>query len=118
MFAFPLHVGATVFGVMDVYAKHPGSLNADELATALTFAEVATDTILDVSFNGGDSGIDMGLVVALDYRAEIHQAQGMVMVDLGVDAPEALARLRAHAFANDQQLIDLARAVIGGTTIP
>ena len=44
--------------------------------------------------------------------AEIHQASGMVMVQLGVPIATALARLRAHAFSNGRPLIDVARAVI------
>jgi hypothetical protein len=38
----------------------------------------------------------------------------MVMVDLGVDLAEALARMRAHAFSHGIALIDLARDIING----
>ena len=36
----------------------------------------------------------------------------MVAVQLGVSVGEALIRLRAHAFANDRQLAELAQDVI------
>ena len=42
----------------------------------------------------------------------------MVMVDLGISLGEAMARLRAHAFANGLPLSDLARSVIDGYVLP
>ncbi len=46
---------------------------------------------------------------------EVHQAQGMLMVDLGVNAEEAMARLRAHASANGRTLGDVARDIVAGS---
>lgn len=46
--------------------------------------------------------------------AEIHQAAGMLTVQLGVSIIGALARLRGHAAAVHQPLIDVSREVIGG----
>ena len=42
---------------------------------------------------------------------EVHQAVGMVLVQAGVSADEALARLRERAARNDQPLLEVARAV-------
>ena len=52
------------------------------------------------------------LVDALERRAEIHQAQGMVMVDLEVDLAEALLLMRAHAFSRDVSLLEVAREIL------
>jgi hypothetical protein len=41
----------------------------------------------------------------------------MTMVDLGVSLPEALARMRAHAYATEQDLAELATDIIAGRTI-
>ena len=41
-------------------------------------------------------------------QSVLYQAQGMVMVQLGVDLAEAMARLRAHAYAVDRRLADVA----------
>jgi AmiR/NasT family two-component response regulator len=49
---------------------------------------------------------------ALGYRADIHQATGMVLVQLGISATDALARLRAHAFCHQRLLIDVACDVV------
>ena len=118
VFAFPLHIGGVGFGVLDVYADRPGSLRTEQVTTALTYAQIATEIMLDGDLTTADGDLEPGLSTALDYRAEIHQAQGMVVVDRDVGAAEALARLRAHAFAHDQPLIDLARNIIGGYKLP
>jgi hypothetical protein len=45
-------------------------------------------------------------------RAEVHQATGMILAQLGVPAQEAFVRLRAHAFATRRPLDDVARDVV------
>ena len=42
----------------------------------------------------------------------LYQAQGMVMVQLGVSLGEAMSRLRAHAFAENRPLGDVAADVV------
>ena len=49
---------------------------------------------------------------AAGHRAEIHQATGIVLAQLGVSAPQALARLRGYAFVEQRLLIDVARDVV------
>ena len=54
---------------------------------------------------------------ALAPRLEVYQAQGMVMVDLGVGVDEAMARLRAHAYAVERPIADIARDIVAGNLI-
>jgi hypothetical protein len=114
VFAFPLQIGAARLGVLDVFAEEAGSLSDEQVAIALTFAQIATEILLDGDLITPAGELEPGLATALDYRSEIYQAQGMVMVDLGVDLAEALARMRAHAFSHGIALIDLARDIIDG----
>ena len=118
VFAFPMHIGGVGFGVLDVYADRPGSMRPEQVTMAFTYAQIATEIMLDGDLTTTDGDLDPGLSTALDYRAEIHQAQGMVIVDLAVKTAEALARMRAHAFALNRPLIDLAREIIGGYKLP
>lgn len=118
VFAFPLHIGGVGFGVLDVFAGQTGSMRPDQVAMALTYAQIATEIMLDGDLTTASGELEPGLSTALDYRAEIHQAQGMAMVDLDAGPAEALARMRAHAFAHDRPLIDLAREIIGGFKLP
>jgi hypothetical protein len=112
VFAFPLQVGAARLGALDVFRSRPGPLSAEELGLALTFAEVAVTTLLDGQADARPGTAADGLAEAVESRAELFQAQGMVMVQLGVSISDALARLRAHAFAHNRPLAEVARDVV------
>jgi hypothetical protein len=48
------------------------------------------------------------------HRAQVHQATGMMLVQLGVGADAAFARLRAYAYAHDRCLGDVAATSSSG----
>lgn len=112
-YSFPLHVGAARLGVLDLYGERVHSLEPDQTSMAFIFAEVATERLLEP---GSGSGwlLDDRTVASVERRAEIHQAQGMVTVDLGLDLAEALALMRAHAFSRDLPLLQIAQGIISG----
>ncbi len=110
VFAFPLQIGAVRLGALDVYRDRVGSLSARALSQALTFATLAVEALLDASTTsaGTASLVDDGRAVPF----EVYQAQGMVMAQLGVGGVEAMARLRARAFAEGRSLSDVADDVL------
>jgi GAF domain-containing protein len=112
VFAFPLQVGASRLGVLDLFRNRPGALSAEQVAQALVFADVAVGTLLDGQDRAGPGMAADGLLEAMDSRAELFQAQGMVMVQLGTSLAEALARLRAYAYAENRSLAAVARDVV------
>lgn len=114
VFALPLQTGAISPGVLDLYAQVPVRLDAEELADALAFADLATLVLLDARIDEtGASGKghteDLG-----GYLAEISQATGMLTVQLGVGIEEAFVRLRAHAYAHGRQLTVVSADVVAG----
>ncbi|WP_203751488.1 GAF and ANTAR domain-containing protein [Actinoplanes cyaneus] len=111
VFSFPLQMGAMRLGVLDVFRRRTGSLAGEELATALAFAEVTMTALLDQHEEAGTGAAD-GLLDAGEHRAEVFQAQGMVMVQLGVPIAEAMVRMRAYAFAHGRRLDEVARDVV------
>lgn len=111
-FGFPLQVGAARLGVLDVYRERAGVLSTEELAQALTFADVATTMLLDGQKQAPPGAAAFGLDEAMEYRFELYQAQGMVMVQLGVSLVEALVLLRAYAYSHDRDLAEVARDVV------
>ncbi|GAB7044283.1 MULTISPECIES: GAF and ANTAR domain-containing protein [Catenuloplanes] len=112
VFAFPLQVGAARMGVLDVFRDCAGPLTADELPLALAFADVTVSTLLDRQEDAVIVGTGDDLAEAVEYRAEVFQAQGMVMVQLGVTISEAMARMRAYAYAENRPLSEIARDVV------
>jgi hypothetical protein len=114
VFAFPLAVGGSCLGALDVFRTHSGPLSPQAMGGALAFAAHATATLLTGQEQAGPNQPPTGLDDVLASRFEVHQAQGMLTVQLGVGLEEALVRLRAHAFANGRSLAVVARDVLAG----
>jgi len=112
VFAMPMQIGAATLGIMDVFRQQPGPLSAAALSQARAFAEVATLSLVN-GHEGMPDGLAAGLGDVLDSSLEVYQAQGMVMVQLGVSLAEALARIRAYAYANDRGVGSVARDILG-----
>lgn len=115
IFAFPLQVGGIRLGVLDLYRDSAGGLSGEELADALSFADAATELLLDLQAQDTALGVPLTHAPAvLDDRAEVHQATGVVSVHAGVSLAQALALLRARAYAEGRPLAELARDVLAG----
>lgn len=109
VFALPLQWGTINLGVLDLYRRAPGSLSRAQLRDAVSAADAASLMLLGLRTDPGDEGTwDR----SWSNRAEIHQATGMVVAQLGVTATDAFARLRAYAFAAQRPLGEIARDVV------
>lgn len=113
VFALPLQIGAIRLGVLGLYRARPGGLHGDELADALAFADAA-GTMLLAAGGGPPEAAELAWQRdnASAHQAQVHQATGMIIAQLGVDAAAAVARLRAYAYAHDRRLGDVARDVV------
>jgi GAF domain len=112
VFAFPLRVGAVRLGALDLYRDQPGPLTDDQHADALVIADVAARAVLVLQAHAPPGALAADLEDGGSFRIVVHQAAGMVSVQLGVSVGEALIRLRAFAFANDCRLPDVANDVV------
>jgi transcriptional regulator with GAF, ATPase, and Fis domain len=112
VFALPLQVGAARIGALALFGRQPGPLVQDILDQALTFAEITLATVLDSQGALPQHLPSPALYESSGHRAELAQAQGMVMVQLGVTIGEALIRLRAHAYAQGRPLHQVAQDVV------
>ncbi|HEV7827702.1 MAG TPA: GAF and ANTAR domain-containing protein [Pseudonocardiaceae bacterium] len=109
LFAVPFQWGAINLGVLDLYRTAPGSLSDVQLRDAISAADMAALMFLGVRTDSGDG---KWLDHSVYGRAEIHQATGMVLAQLGVSATDALARMRAYAFVEQRLLSDVAHDVV------
>ena len=112
VFTFPLQIGAARIGALDVFRAEPGFLTYGEFRDALAFADVAVTTLLDGQAQAPPGAAADGLDEVMEQRAELFQAQGMVAVQLGISLADAMARLRAYAYAEDKALGEVARDVL------
>jgi hypothetical protein len=112
VFPFPVRVGGVRLGALTLYQTAPGRLRDDQHADAIRVAGVIANAILEMQMPARPQGLGPELEVLADAGAEVHQASGMLSVQLGVSVGEALVRLRAHAFAADRPLSEVAAAVV------
>lgn len=112
LFAFPLRIGAIQLGALTLHQLWPGPLTDDQFGDALVMAQVTVNHVLgtQAGASGGRLGGDLEMLAA--HRAEVHQATGMVSIQLRVSLVDALVRLRAHAYAEDRPLADVAADVV------
>ncbi len=111
LFAFPLQWGTVNLGALDLYRDSPGALTDTELRDALSAVDTAALMLLGQRTDPGDPAGGW-LDQSTGHRAEVHQATGMVIAQLGLGPTDALARLRAHAFVTSRLLVDVAHDVV------
>ena len=118
--AYPLSVGATAVGVMDLYRSTPGPLGEPAEHEARILAAAVAAELLNRVLSAEDVDLMGGANAARpspwrDHpqdRRTIHQATGMLMAQLDLPVGAAFARLRGHAFAAGVTVADAAAAVV------
>jgi len=116
IFALPLQVGAIRLGILDLYRETPGDLGEDHLASALAYADAAVIILLQLQRQARPGQeLHPQLEDPLRSSVEIHQATGVISVQAECGPAEALVRLRAHAYAVNRPVLEIAREVVAGT---
>lgn len=111
-FAYPLLVSGANVGVLTLYQRDEGDLTPAQHGDSDELAGILAETVLSLQADAPAGILAGGLDGAVGYRAETYQAAGMTSIQLSVPADEALARLRAYAFANDQPVGDVAALIV------
>lgn len=106
--AFPLVLGSLKIGAVDVYSAEPGHLGATEIAEGSALASIATWQVLRTML-AREQFDDVPVPAS---RREVHQATGMVLVQLGVSAEDAELIIRAHAFATGSTVAEVSAGIV------
>lgn len=110
MFVLPMTVGAIRFGVFALHRARPGPLSPSALPDSLVFADMALRLLLDEQAGVTvDGAVDDELPL---HIPQVHQATGMIAMQLDVRVEDAFVRLRAAAFAAERPLAELAADVV------
>lgn len=112
VFGFPLQLGSVRLGALNLYRDLSGPLSDDQHADALVLAHVAARWVLEAQAGAPPDTVAAALEVGADFHLLVHNAAGMVSVQLGVSVAEALIRLRAFAFGQDRLLAEVAEDVV------
>ena len=117
IFAIPVVMAGEYVGALDLFRNQPGELLTDELAGAVVAAELAGAPLLDVMDSDLQAAVnDPNSNAWADFnvlsRTEVSQATGMLVAQLEIEPAEALVRLRAHAYATNRSVTDVARDIL------
>lgn len=112
VFSFPLRIGAATVGVVDLYRLSPGDLSDLDVtrAAAIAGAVAGKAGAYAAADADGDGRHDSALVAGT--RRQVHQATGMVSVQLDTSVTDAFYRLRGHAYAAGRSVDEVARDVV------
>jgi hypothetical protein len=112
VFSFPLRRGIHLLGVADLYRREVGPLGDAATARAVALARRIAGPAAAEARRSAESEDEVETRDAPALRREVHQATGMILSQLGVDAEEALVRLRAHAFDTGRTVEEISRDVV------
>jgi len=113
LFGFPIRIGAARLGALNLYRDHAGSLSDDQHSYAQVVSEVAARAILASQADAPTGTLAVELDAEPNFAFRVHQAAGMVAVQLDVSVADALVRLRAHAFRTGRLISVVADDVVG-----
>ena len=112
LFSYPLRIGAVRMGALTMYRTRPGGLTETQHSDAISMAGLVLRFVLAMQAEAPPGRLAIQLAALDDGRAEVHEAAGMVSVQLAVTVAEALVRLRARAFSDERPLAALAADVV------
>ncbi|TFC24386.1 ANTAR domain-containing protein [Cryobacterium sp. MDB1-18-2] len=112
LFAFPLLMGAVTIGTVGLYRRTAGALSPRHMEIAVTLASALADVAVHHAIAGADAEGAGESMLTPAMRREVHQATGMILVQLDTTATIAYSRLQAYAFANGRSVQDVARDVV------
>jgi hypothetical protein len=113
VFSFPLQIGAARVGTLTLYRAATGELPEELNSDGLVSAEMISRLILGWQAEAHDGRLARELGDDAVYQAVVHQASGMISVQLDITVGEALAVLRARSFADSRTVSETAADVVG-----
>ena len=117
VFGVPVRIGAIRLGALSLFDHRAGPLTEAQSSDAYLMASVVGRAVLSVQAGAPPDSIADELLRQSTFDFTVHQAAGMVAVQGAVTVGEALARLRAHAFALNVTATALASRVIFRETV-
>lgn len=110
----PMRLRGRTIGALNLFRTHQGPFEAEDVAVAQGFADVATIAILQYRSSLNATALSDQLNIALNSRIIIEQAKGMIRQATNCDIDEAFGQLRTHARNHNLGLTDIATPVVEG----
>ncbi|ROQ58960.1 GAF domain-containing protein [Rathayibacter sp. PhB152] len=114
--ATPLRLGSRTLGALNVFSESSGSLSDGEIALLQAFTDVAALALVHSENLQQQNDLAAQLRHALDSRALIEQAKGVIAERNSISIDRAFTLIRAHARENSARLHDVAHRIVTTTT--
>ncbi len=113
----PVELTGVALGVLTLFGPRRRS-EGDYLGRLRAVTDTVAHILLPVDGPNetGDHGVRCALLEDADDRTVVHQATGVVSVQNGCTIPEALALIRARAFAEDRPVGSIAADIVARTS--
>lgn len=119
--AFPLREAISGLGAIDLYFARDDAVSEVDVFEAMAVGDLVTSALSETAVWSTWSparGPDWLHSPAAERRAQVWEAVGSVALALEVDAPVALALLRAAAYASNRTVDDVAAGLVEGRLAP
>jgi hypothetical protein len=119
--ALPLRRGLAGRGAIDLYFRDPAAVAALDVLAAVSVGHLVTAALAEAAVWSSEvdgQGPDWLSGPPATGRARVWEAIGLTSLAQDVAASEALAVLRAHAYATGRTVDELAADVVSGRTDP
>ena len=115
IFAFPLSVGNLRFGAVDLYSEARMDLDRVQMRHASALTSAIARRVLRESVAAIDGAEEETL--SPFSRRQVHQATGIVLAQLDIDAADARLLLQSRAFATGTSVMSVAADVLAGRAV-
>jgi GAF domain-containing protein len=107
-----LPVQDPVTGALNIYATEPNAFDSDAVVVARTFASYAAVALANAHLYDATATLAQQLQAAMESRAVIEQAKGIIMGQRRCTADEAFALLSKVSQDSNRKLRDVAAALV------
>lgn len=108
----PLNTGTVTVGALNLYAESERAFSDADMAMAVDFSTHAAYLLRNAQAYWDAHTLSENLHQALQSRAVIEQAKGIIMATTGVSEDEAFARLREQSQHENVKVRDLAAEIV------
>jgi GAF domain-containing protein len=110
--AIGLPIQEAVSGALNIYATEPGAFDDDAVVVGQTFAGYAAVALANAHVYDVTAGLARHLQIAMESRAVIEQAKGIIMGEQRCTADEAFRILAAVSQDGNRKVRDVAAALV------
>ncbi|MEU4695333.1 GAF and ANTAR domain-containing protein [Actinoplanes sp. NPDC023714] len=115
MLSIGLPVGEAMAGALNLYGERPRGFDDDGVTLAQTFVRYAGVALANAHLYDSTASLAQHLQAAMESRAVIEQAKGIIMGERRCSADEAFAMLTKVSQDSNRKLRDVAAALVERT---